>query len=365
MSGEIHLLKGSDAVLLNEAYVALVERLVGDASRDEVLAEFIGDDYDLDAVVLAAQTVSMFGDRVVVAHQLGRFGKPRRSADVDDADADADGQEPEAARGTGSGVAPLVEYLADPSPDTSLVLVWSPPSSPGVQRGPVPKQLTDAVKRAGGTVSDHGAPTGKVAAKWIDERLEASSVSLDPTAKRLLIDNLGEDVNRLAGVLAVLEATFGSGSEPLRPADVEPFLGDAGGVPPWDLTDAIDGGKVAHEVGNLRRMLRGGGRHPLQVMASLNTHFGRMLRLDGAGVRSEQEAATLLGLKGSTFPAKKALVQSGRLGSERIARATQLLAEADTDLRGRTGVPPEQVMEVLVARLASLSGRAPVSSRPR
>ncbi|MBS1837668.1 MAG: hypothetical protein JST64_08215 [Actinobacteria bacterium] len=98
-------------------------------------------------------------------------------------------------------------------------------------------------------------------------------------------------------------------------------------------------------------------------MASLTTHYGRMLRLDGAGVRSEQDAAVLLGLKGSTFPAKKALAQAGQLGSERIARAVQLLAAADADLRGRTGVPSEQVMEVLVARLAALSGRAPVSRR--
>ena len=74
MSSEIHLLKGSDPVLLNDAVVELIDRLVGDSARDEVLAEFSGDDYDLGAVVLASQTISMFGDRVVVARNLGRFG---------------------------------------------------------------------------------------------------------------------------------------------------------------------------------------------------------------------------------------------------------------------------------------------------
>ncbi|MBS1838284.1 MAG: hypothetical protein JST64_11390, partial [Actinobacteria bacterium] len=253
MGGEIHLLKGSDPVLLNEAQVQLVNRLVGESSRDEVLAEFTGDDYDLQAVVLAAQTVSMFGDRVVVAHQLGRFGRPKRSDDDVDGDAEPTGAEPQ--RPTTSGISPLIEYLDDPSPDTSLVLIWSPPSSPGVPRGPVPRQLSDAVKRAGGTVSDHGAPTGKMAAKWIDERLATSSIRLEPAAKRLLSDNLGEDVNRLAGVLTVLEAIFGDGAAALSPDDLRPFLGDAGGVPPWDLTDAIDKGRVADAVGYLRRML--------------------------------------------------------------------------------------------------------------
>ena len=56
----------------------------------------------------------------------------------------------------------------------------------------------------------------------------------------------------------------------------------------------------------------------------------------------------------SAYPAKKALAQANRLGSSRIARAVQLLAEADLDLRGSTGLAGEPVVEVLVARLSRL-----------
>ena len=62
-------------------------------------------------------------------------------------------------------------------------------------------------------------------------------------------------------------------------------------------------------------------------------------------------------MKGSTFPARKALQQSRRLGTERVRRAVELLAAADLDLRGVTAWPEETVMEVLVARLAHLSRR--------
>ncbi len=354
MTGEIHLLKGSDPVLLNDATVELVDRLVGDAARDEVLAEFSGDDYDLGAVILAAQTVSMFGDRVVVARNLGRFGAGA-AAEADD-EADGDAGVADTSTRSAAAVAMLVDYLRDPSPDASLVLVWSPPSSPGVARGAVPRKLTAAVKEAGGTVSDHGMPKGKGTAMWVEDHLGAAGVRLDRAAKQLVVGRLGEDLSRLDGILRVLEATYGTGAGPLGPDDIEPFLGDAGGVPPWDLTDAIDNGRVADAVTNARRMVHGGGRHPLAVMATLNTHYGRMLRLDGAGVRDEGEAAALLGMKGSTFPAKKAMQQAQRLGSARIVRAVQLLARADVDLRGRTGAPGEQTLEVLVGRLAGLSG---------
>ncbi|CAN5511031.1 hypothetical protein BH10ACT3_BH10ACT3_01350 [soil metagenome] len=69
----VHLLKGGDDVLLSEATHDLIGRLVGDADRNEVLDEFSGDEYGVGAVVMAATTVSMFGERVVVARNCARF----------------------------------------------------------------------------------------------------------------------------------------------------------------------------------------------------------------------------------------------------------------------------------------------------
>ena len=59
-------------------------------------------------------------------------------------------------------------------------------------------------------------------------------------------------------------------------------------------------------------------------------------------------------MKGSTFPAKKALQQSRALGPAKVRRAMELLADADLDVRGATSVPDTTTMEVLVARLATL-----------
>lgn len=331
MSAPVHLLKGSDPVQLAERARAVIDESVGDAARGEVLDEFTGDDYDLGAVVLAASTVSMFGARVVVARNMARF--------------------------PASALEPLLAYLADPSPDTTLVLVWDRPVG-GLTSHPVPRKLADAVTAAGGTVEDCGIPGGRAGETWFREHLSAAGVSLNPQAERLLRDRLGEDLARLGTVLRSLEAAFGLGAGPLDAEDVEPYLGEAGGVPPWELTDAIDRGDVATAVTKVRRMVQGGGRHPLQVLATLETHVTRLVRLDGARATNEKDAAALLGLKGSTFPARKALEQSRALGSARVARALHLLARADVDLRGRSGQPAELVLEVLVARLAALSSRS-------
>jgi len=185
---------------------------------------------------------------------------------------------------------------------------------------------------------------------------------LDAAAAARLGQHLGEDLGRLQGILETLAAAYGEGA-PIGADELAPFLGEAGAVPAWDLTDAIDANAPAAALETLHRMLGAGGRAPLEVMGILHRHFANMLRLDGADVTGGEEAAQLLGMR-SAFPAKKALEQSRRLGGERIRQAITLLATADLDLRGQSALPAELVLEILVARLARLQrARTPAGRR--
>jgi DNA polymerase-3 subunit delta len=326
----VYLVRGDNAVLVGDAVRAQVAELVGDDDPAFAVEELSGDEYVVAAVVDAAQTPPFFGTRrVVVARDVGRFST--------------------------HDVQPLVAYLDDPLPTTSLVLV------PG--GGTVARSLVDAVRKAGHVV-DAGVPTGRGRSAWLAARLKEGPVRLDARAAQLVGDHLGDDVDRLSSLLDTLAAAHGPGAR-LGPDDLAPFLGQAGGVAPWELTDAVDRGDAAAAVAALRRLLGAGGRHPLVVMATLHTHFARMLRLDGADITDEAGAAAALGMAGgSTFPAKKALLQVRRLGSAPVARAIHLLAQADLALKGALDWPGEVVLEVLVARLSLLAaGRG--SSRRR
>ena len=66
-----------------------------------------------------------------------------------------------------------------------------------------------------------------------------------------------------------------------------------------------------------------------------------------------------LGGKVKEYPARKALDQARRLGTDGLREAFDALFQADLDLKGARGVPEDAVMEVLVVRLARLAGRAP------
>ncbi len=198
------------------------------------------------------------------------------------------------------------------------------------------------------------ASPGRKVAEWVQDHLAEAGLKVDAEARKRLVTWVGDEPSRLLGLVDLLRSTYGAGNR-ITVEEIEPFLGDDGGVPPWDLTDAIDRGDRASALELLQRMVGQGDRHPFQVLATLHSHYARMLRLDGADVTGEKQAAELLGMKGSTFPAKKALGQTRKLGHDRIVRAVDLLAAADLDLRGGKAWPDRLVLEVLVARLATMS----------
>jgi DNA polymerase-3 subunit delta len=331
------LLKGDDATLVAQRLQSVIADLIGSGDKSLMVEELTEENYvgadggpaELSVLVNAAHTPPFLTERrVVVGRNLALFTKADQ-------------------------VGLLVRYLQDPSPTTDLVLVWEKGAT-STRLGAVPKSLKTALKEQGAQEID-AAPSGRGRKALLEDRIGDAPLRLDPSARRAIAINLGDDVGRVNQIIEALVSTFGEGAR-LCAADVEPFLGTASDIPPWDLTDAIDDGNIALALENMHRMTRGGERHPLQIMATLHNNYQRALALDGApSVSDEKSAALRLGMKGSTFPAKKALTLSRRLGSERLAQVIKLLAKTDLDLRGGSAIEHEAQMEVLIARLARLS----------
>jgi DNA polymerase-3 subunit delta len=319
LAGVVHVVRGEDPALVAQAARSLIERLTEGVDPACALEEHGAvDDLDIGAIVDACTTPPLLADRrVVVVREAGRL--------------------------SASDAARLVQALDRPAGSIQLVLVAG--------SGSIPASLVK-LATATGEVVDAAAGRGRERGRWIAEQLRHGPVRLDAAASRRLEEHLGEDLGRLAGLLQSLAAAYGEGATvPL--AALEPFLGEAGAVPPWELTDAIDQGDASSALRALRRLLASGRPAPL-VLATLYGHFSNMLRLDGAPISTPDEAAAVLGAR-STFVAKKALERARQLGSDHIGEAVTLIAEADLDVKGRTALPAEVVLEVLTARLARLA----------
>jgi DNA polymerase-3 subunit delta len=350
----IHVVKASDPLLRVDALDALVTELLDGDDRSFALEELTaaskrGSDTDGDE---GAPGERDDGGSVVAAilncAQSPPFMTARRVVVVRDYE-----QIPAAE------VGPLVSYLADPLDTTALVLVAG--------GGRVPKALADALKQAGAvTVGPDSEKTSDVLAN----ATKAAGLSLDAEASGLVAAHLGDDAGRVGGLVELLAGTYGPGAS-LGAEEVEAYLGEVGSVPVWQLTNRIEDGDVAAALATLHRMLTATTArdpkpmHPLQVMGLLHSRYKKLLRVDDPGIATVDQAHSALGGKGSTFPAKKALEATRALGTEGLRRAIDLLHRADLDLKGASGLPPETVIEVLVARLTGLSGRTRRASAPR
>ncbi|MHB8680529.1 MAG: DNA polymerase III subunit delta [Acidimicrobiales bacterium] len=315
-----YLVKGDDPSLVAQAAQETVAGVLDGRDASSVVEEHggSGEDIDVGAVVDAMTTPPFLTDRrIVVVRDAGRL----LAADA----------------------GRLVACLEDPVPGITVVLVAG--------GGTIPAALVKKVQQKGEVV-DAAVGSGRARTQWLTDQVRHGPVRLDARAQARLGEHLGEDLGRLRGLLDMLASAYGEDA-PIGEDELEPFLGEAGSVAPWDLTDAIDKGDTPSALEALHRMLGPGGVHPLVVQSRLHRHFEAMLRLDGSGVTSPEEAASLIGAR-SVYPAKKALEQSRRLGAARIGRAITLLAESDLDLRGRSALPDETVLEVVVARLSRL-----------
>ena len=341
---QILLLQSQDRALLSQAVSSAVEEFLGGEDKTAALSRFDETNYwltpeggppqkDLSVVADAARTPPMLSPkRVILARELGALGSAKGVFE------------------------PLLGYLASPLPDTALILVWEPgATSKTLPR--IPQALTKAVRDAGGEVRDvsPGRPKKGRPNDWFDEQLRHSGLKLTGRARAVIWDWLGAQHGNLAGLLEVLVSAYGTEQE-LTEDEVGQFMSqaEAGSIPFWDLTDAIDEGRRDDALNLLRRLLASDDNEPIKALFMLARHYEQLLRLDGAEVAGEADIVAALKLPANQkFKAKKIAAQCRSMGSEKIARCIRFIADADLDLRGRSGLEPEIVLEVLVARLAS------------
>jgi len=247
-------------------------------------------------------------------------------------------------------VAVLSQWMQQPASDAVLIVAV------------VGAKSHKLVKAAQEVVEVNVATGAKNRVAFVNDKMKEYRVSIDAAAAARVSDQVGDDVARVDSLARLLASVYGSA--PLNVGHVEPYLGDAGGVPEWDLTDALESGNAAKAITVARRMLDSRGRAGVQIIFMLQRYYLRMARLEGADVANAEEAAQLLGM--NPYGARKLLAMSTRMGTERIADAVHLIANADVDLKGGVSYGGKDldtdsdltdltVIEVLVARLARLS----------
>ncbi|MEI8051603.1 MAG: DNA polymerase III subunit delta [Actinomycetes bacterium] len=317
----VYAVTGEDEAVIAAEVRTLLEDILGPRDASLVVEEYGPDaqnTIDVGAVIDSFTTPPFLVDRrIIVLRDAGLLSKD------------------EAKR--------IAAVLDPPPPGSVLILAGS--------RGTIPIELRKVAKAVGDVIDLSIRQKGERTA-YLNEHLRLGPVRLSKEAQTRLADQLGGDLGRLGGILGTLASAYGEGVT-VDAEMLEPFLGSLGSVPVYDLTGAIEVGETVKALTTVDRLMGPGGISGHEILASLDTMVSRLARLDGADIASVADVMALLSIK-SEYPAKKILGLARRLDSETIRRAVALVAQADLDLKGHTGLEERMIIDILVARLSRM-----------
>lgn len=237
---------------------------------------------------------------------------------------------------------PLEKALADPAPDTVLVML---------ARGKPQQRLVKAVEKAGGEIREYTAPKPWQMPKWAAERAADAGLRLDQEAAKALVTVAGTRQQRLQREIEKL-AIVAHPQTQLSADEVERLAAGEASMQVYDLADAVVTGNITATM-RLAEVLCAGEDRPSRLVYPIVRRLRdvhRATELLDAGV-PEQKVATAL--KMPPWQAKKALAQAKKTNRDSLARALCVFADLERDLRGAGELDEDTAFSLALAKAAA------------
>lgn len=237
---------------------------------------------------------------------------------------------------------PLERALADPAPDTVLVLI---------ARGKPQQRLVKAVTAAGGEVREYTAPKPWHMPKWAAERAAEAGLRLDQEAAKALVGVVGTRQQRLQREIEKL-AILAHPRTQLTADEVERLAAGEASMQVYDLADAVVGGDVESTM-RLAEALCAGEDRPSRLLYPIVRRLRdvhRATELLDAGMPEQKVAGAM---KMAPWQAKRTLAQARKSDRDSLARAICIFADLELDLRGAGELDEDTAFSLALAKAAA------------
>ncbi|HEY8346599.1 MAG TPA: DNA polymerase III subunit delta [Symbiobacteriaceae bacterium] len=328
----VYLIYGEESFLKEELLRAIRKAAVPPETADfnaDVVAP--GPDQVAQALRLA-QTQPFFAERrLVVVRDCPLFSARRRSEKQEEKQ--EQDEEPAAAE------EPLLAYLKHPVPFTCLVFL----AGDSVDHR---RKAVRAVAEAGAVVECRPLQE-REAIPWVEHRALIYGKRMDQEAARMLVERMGNDLQRLDNELQKLALYVGD-VPAITARDVEAVVGGITETQIYQLTDAVVLKQRPQALLLLEQILRQVD-HPLQVVAALANRFRQLLTVRALVDRgvSRKEGPALARMK--PFAYEKAVDCVRRYPREALVAALEKVLAADLAIK--SGADPTVTVETLVVEL--------------
>jgi DNA polymerase-3 subunit delta len=222
---------------------------------------------------------------------------------------------------------PLEAALQGIAPDTTVAFFAREDS-----RLRAPKRLHEAVRAAGGDLSAEESVKPWELPKWVVARARELSLELEPDAARALIQQVGDRQQRLLRELEKLSLDADQG-ERIQAARIEEVAAPSAERRAWSLADSLVAGDSAAATRLFLTLRAQGERLPglIYWMAQRVRTAHEIAEAIEAGAPESQVKRQL---RMPTRAAERLIADARRIGSERLRRAIEEIADLELASRG-------------------------------
>jgi DNA polymerase-3 subunit delta len=270
-------------------------------------------------------------DEVAAALAMLTFGTDARYYLVDNAEAWKAGD-----------LDPLEQALADPAPDTVLVMI---------ARGKPQQRLVKAVTAGGGEAREYTAPKPWAMPKWAAERASECGLRLDQGAAKALVGIVGTRQQRLQREVEKLAIAAYPRTQ-LSAEEVEQLASGEVSTKAYSLADAVVAGDLPATM-RLAEALTAGDERPAGLLYPIVRRLREVLRateLLEAGMSEKQIADAL---RVPSWKLKHTLTAAHKSDRDTLARSICVFADLERDLRGAGELDEETAFSLALARAAA------------
>jgi DNA polymerase-3 subunit delta len=315
----IYWLEGEEPYYIDKVVEYAEHHILSESESSFNLTVFYGRDADWTAVINACRRYPMFAERQVVL-----LKEAQQMKDIDK----------------------LESYIDNPLGSTVFVVSYKD------KKVDARTKFAKLLKQKGEVVTTKKLYDNQLP-QWAAEMVEGQGLSISQKALALLVDHIGNDLNRIQNEIEKLAVNLGD-RKSITEDDIEKYIGVSKEFNVFELQDALAKKNLPKAIRIIRYFQSNPKAAPIQlILPSLYGFFSKVYMIFGAGTNDEKSIAAAVGV--NPFFVKDYLAAARNYGEKGVEQTLLLLHQYNLRSIGihDAGTEDADLMKEMVVKMMS------------
>lgn len=315
----IYWLEGEEPYHIDKVIEYAEHKILSESEASFNLTVFYGRDADWAAVVNACRRYPMFAERQVVL-----LKEAQQMKDIEK----------------------LEGYIDNPLSSTVFVVSYKD------KKVDARTKFAKLLKAKGEMVTTKKLYDNQLP-QWANEMVESKGLSINQKALALLVDHIGNDLNRIENEIEKLAVNLGN-RKAISEDDIEKYIGVSKEFNVFELQDALGKKNLPKAIRIIQYFQSNPKAAPIQlILPSLYGYFSKVYMIFGAGSNDEKMIASAIGV--NPFFVRDYLVAAKNYGQQGVEKALMLFHQYNLRSIGvhDAGTEDGDLMKELVVKMMS------------